>query len=77
MYLNFLATHPDHRGQGLAQRMLAENLAEFDAQGVPSYLESSNPANIHRYERAGFSVIGGFPAVLGDAYVTTMWRDAR
>jgi ribosomal protein S18 acetylase RimI-like enzyme len=77
MYLNFLATHPDHRGQGLAQRVLAENLAEFDAQGVPSYLESSNPANIHRYERAGFSVIGGFRAVLGDAYVTTMWRDAR
>ncbi len=77
MYLNFLATHPDHRGHGLAQRLLAENLEEYDAQGIPSYLESSNPVNIPRYERAGFEVIGGFRAVLGDAWVTTMWRDVR
>lgn len=76
MYLNFLATHPDHRGHGLAQRMLAENLEEYDAQGLPAYLESSNPLNIPRYERAGFRVIGSFSAVLGDAVVTTMWRDA-
>jgi len=75
MYLNFLATHPDHRGHGLAQRIMAENLAEYDAQGLPAYLESSNPLNIPRYERAGFRVVGGFRAVLGDAYVTTMWRD--
>lgn len=75
MYLNFLATHPDHRGHGLAQRVMAENLADYDAQGLPAYLESSNPLNVPRYERAGFRVVGGFPAVLGDAYVTTMWRD--
>lgn len=75
MYLNFLATHPDHRGHGLAQRVLAENLEDYDAKGLPSYLESTNPANIYRYERAGFEVVGGFRAVLSDAWVTTMWRD--
>ena len=76
-YLDLLATHPDHRGKGIGQQLLAENLVRFDAEGVPAFLESSNPANNHRYERAGFRRIGGFDAVLNDAHVSTMWRDAR
>lgn len=76
MYLSLLATHPDHRGQGIGQRLLAENLAEFDAAGLPAYLESTNPANDHRYERAGFRTVGGFRAVIDDAVVSTMWREA-
>ena len=76
-YLDLLATHPDHRGKGIGQQLLAENLVRFDAEGVPAFLESSNPANNHRYERAGFHTIGGFDAVLNDAHVSTMWRDAR
>lgn len=76
-YLSLLATHPDHRGRGIGQQLLADNLAHFDAQGVPSYLESTNPANDHRYERAGFERIGEFSAVLTDAPITTMWRPTR
>ncbi len=76
MYLSLLATHPDHRGRGIGQRLLAENLAAFDAEGLPAYLESTNPANDHRYERAGFRPIGRIQAVLDDATATTMWRDA-
>jgi ribosomal protein S18 acetylase RimI-like enzyme len=75
MYLSLLATHPEHRGRGIGQRLLAESLAEFDAAGLPAYLESTNPANDHRYERAGFRTIGGFRAVIDDAVVSTMWRD--
>ena len=52
-YLSLLATHPDYRGQGIAQALLRENLAGFDARGLPTYLESTNPANDHRYERLG------------------------
>jgi GNAT superfamily N-acetyltransferase len=77
MYLSLLATHPDDRGQGIGQQLLAENLARWDAQGLPSYLESTNPANDHRYERAGFRPIGRFYAVLDDAPVTRMWREPR
>lgn len=75
MYLSLLATHPDHRGRGIGQQLLAQNLARFDAAGLPSYLESTNPANDHRYERAGFRPVGGFRAVLDGAPVTTMWRE--
>jgi GNAT superfamily N-acetyltransferase len=74
-YLGLLATHPDHRGHGIAQQLLAENLKELDARGIPSYLESTNPANDHRYERAGFHRIGTFTAVLDDAVVSQMWRN--
>ena len=76
-YLSLLATHPDHRGRGVGQRLLAADLARWDAEGVPAYLESTNPANDHRYERAGFQRIGGFRAVLDDAPISTMWRPAR
>ncbi|MEV8215295.1 GNAT family N-acetyltransferase [Leifsonia sp. NPDC077715] len=77
MYLSLLATHPDHRGRGIGQELLAESLRAFDAQGLPAYLESTNPANDHRYERAGFRPVGGFRSVIDGAAVTTMWREVQ
>jgi GNAT superfamily N-acetyltransferase len=76
-YLSLLATHPDHRGKGSGQRLLADDLARFDADRVPAYLESTNPANDHRYARAGFRRIGGFTAVIDGAPISTMWRPAH
>jgi GNAT superfamily N-acetyltransferase len=73
-YLSLLATHPDHRGKGIGQALLTETLGWWDAAGVPAYLESTNPANDHRYERAGFRPVGEFHAVRDDAPITTMWR---
>ena len=74
-YLSLLATHPRDRGRGVGQMLLAACLEEWDARGVPAYLESTNPANDHRYERAGFRRSGGFTAVRDGAPITTMWRD--
>jgi len=74
-YLSLLATHPDHRGRGIGQVLLAENLAHWDELAVPAYLESTNPANDHRYERAGFRRVGGFTAVRDGAPISTMWRE--
>jgi GNAT superfamily N-acetyltransferase len=74
-YLSLLATHPDHRGRGIGQTLLAENLARWDELAVPSYLESTNPGNDHRYERAGFRRVGGFTAVRDGAPISTMWRE--
>lgn len=74
-YLSLLATHPAHRGQGVGQALLAADLRAWDAEGLPTYLESSNPANDHRYVRAGFHPIGVFFAVRDGAPITRMWRD--
>lgn len=73
-YLSLLATHPEHRGHGIAQEVVRNNLAEFDRQGIPTYLESTNPANDHRYERLGFTKVGEFAGVTPGSIVSTMWR---
>ena len=74
-YLSLLGTHPDHRGKGLGMGLLAANLAQLDELGAPAYLESSNRANDHRYERLGFSLMGEFAAPGGEPTVARMWRD--
>ena len=76
-YLSLLGTHPDHRGQGLGMALLAENLRRMDDEGIPAYLESSNPRNDRRYGRLGFRRLGEFTTPAGERMVTTMWRDAR
>ena len=73
-YLSLLATRPDHAGHGYGQAHLAADLARWDAAGIPTYLESSNPNNNHRYQRQGYVKIGQFETVLDGALVTTMWR---
>jgi GNAT superfamily N-acetyltransferase len=73
-YLSLLATDPAHRGRGIGQMLLAADLAVWDAEGVPAYLESTNSGNDHRYARAGFRPIGGFSAVRDDTWITAMWR---
>ncbi len=74
-YLSLLGTHTDHRGSGLGMRLLAENLALLDAARTPAYLESTNPANLVRYQSVGFSVCGAFDLPEGGPTVTTMWRE--
>jgi GNAT superfamily N-acetyltransferase len=74
-YLSLLGTHPEHRGKGLGMALLAENLASIDAEGMPAYLESSNPANDARYAGVGFRRIGAFTTPDGARTVTTMWRE--
>jgi len=43
MYLSLLATHPNHRGRGIGQELLAESLRAFDEHDIPAYLESRTP----------------------------------
>jgi GNAT superfamily N-acetyltransferase len=75
-YLSLLATHPDHRGHGTGMSLLRENLERIDREGAPAYLESTNPANLRRYESVGFVPRGGFTVASGQV-VTTMWRPGR
>jgi GNAT superfamily N-acetyltransferase len=75
-HLEWWATDRRHAGRGLGGALLRENLARVDAEHLPSYLESTNPVNLPRYETLGFRAIGEF-APPGGPVVTTMWREAR
>lgn len=75
-YLAAIGTHPQHQGQGSGQRVMAEPLARCDAEGIPAYLESSNPRNLSFYERLGFVAIGEIRVPTGPTMVP-MWREPR
>jgi len=72
-YLSLLATHGDHRGAGLGMGLLRESLSRIDALGLPTYLESSNPANDRRYAAVGFTQLTRL-TMPGGQQVSTMWR---
>jgi GNAT superfamily N-acetyltransferase len=75
-YLSLLGVHDDHRGKGIGMRLLEENLDRFDAEGSPTYLESSNSANDHRYEALGYQRIGEFTTPDDAVTIGAYWRDA-
>jgi GNAT superfamily N-acetyltransferase len=74
-YLSFLGTHPASRGQGIGMGLLAELTDLADREGRPIYLESTNPADIQRYERLGFDAQKRFSTPDELHTVTTMWRE--
>jgi ribosomal protein S18 acetylase RimI-like enzyme len=74
-YLSLLGTAERHRGRGLGMALLGDNLRRIDEDGKPAYLESSNPANNRRYERAGFRLTGEFKTPDDARTVATMWRE--
>jgi GNAT superfamily N-acetyltransferase len=74
-YLSLWATHHDHAGRGLGTALIHDNLTHIDAQRMPAYLESTNPANLPRYEALGFRRRAEFGPVDGPL-ITTMWREA-
>jgi hypothetical protein len=74
-YLSLWGTHRDHAGHGLGTKLLRECLARIDAERSPAYLESTNPANLPRYQALGFRPRSQFGPP-GGPVVTTMWRAA-
>jgi ribosomal protein S18 acetylase RimI-like enzyme len=57
-YLPLIAADPHWIGQGLGALLMKHALRRCDEEGIPAYLESSNPRNISLYERHGFEIIG-------------------
>jgi GNAT superfamily N-acetyltransferase len=76
-YLSLFGTRPEQRGRGLGMALLAHNLRQVDAEGMPAYLESTNPANLERYRSVGFVDTGEIALPDGGPVVTTMWREPR
>ena len=57
-YLAMIGVDPSQQGRGLGSGLLQHHLERVDREGLPAYLESSNPANVPLYQRHGFEVIG-------------------
>ena len=57
-YLPVIGVDPTRQGQRLGDQLMIHALARCDADGLPAYLESSNPRNIPFYERHGFVKLG-------------------
>ena len=57
-YLGVLGTHPDHAGLRWGHAVMAAGLRRAAADGLPAILETSNPANVGVYRRAGWEVVG-------------------
>lgn len=53
-YLFLLAVDPSRQGRGLAAEVLRPVLDRADAEGLPVYLDTHNPANPAFYARHGF-----------------------
>lgn len=73
-YLGLVGTAPSHRGLGVGSALLRHQLATIDAAGLPTYLESSSPANVPVYAHFGFDVCGQVDVPDGAPELTAMWR---
>jgi ribosomal protein S18 acetylase RimI-like enzyme len=67
-YLPVIGVEPNARGRGVGGMLMGRAVARCDEEGLPAYLESTNPQNISLYERHGFEIIreirvGAFPVV--------------
>jgi ribosomal protein S18 acetylase RimI-like enzyme len=75
-YLPLIAVDPACQGRGFGGALLKQALARCDADGLPAYLESSNPRNITLYQRHGFEILGRIQ-VGGSPVLTPMLRAPR
>ncbi len=75
-HLPFVGVHPTCQRRGYGGVLLGHALRTCDEQGVPAYLESSNPQNIPLYERHAFQVLGEIQ-VGSSPVITPMLRRAR
>jgi ribosomal protein S18 acetylase RimI-like enzyme len=75
-FLPMISADPAWLGQGLGGFLMKHALRRVDEDGLPAYLESSNPRNISLYERHGFEVMGQIQHG-SSPVVTPMIRPAR
>ncbi|MCZ7529270.1 MAG: GNAT family N-acetyltransferase [Acidimicrobiia bacterium] len=76
-YLETLGTHPGRQGEGLGGSLVSVMTDRADAEGLPCYLESSNPENEPFYMRKGFEVREELDLGKGAPVFRTMWREPR
>ncbi len=76
-YLYFVGVRKAAQGTGVGASLLASVLDRCDAEGLPAYLENSNPANTAFYARLGFVERGQVKLPDGAPPMVPMWRKPR
>lgn len=76
-YLEALGTRQDMQSKGIGSAVICDMLDRCDTEGMPAYLESSNPRNVPFYARHGFATTGEIVVGKGAPTVTAMWREPR
>jgi GNAT superfamily N-acetyltransferase len=76
-YLPIIGAHPDHQGGGLGRALITHVTAVCDREGMPAYLEASNPRSKALYERLGFVFTGKTVDLPGGPPMWPMWREPR
>lgn len=76
-FLEALGMARQMQGKGFGSALILPMLDRCDAEGMPAYLESSNPQNIPFYARHGFQPTGEIAVGTGAPTVTAMWHDPR
>lgn len=57
-YLPMIGVDPAHQNKGVGAALLRHTLERCDREGLPAYLESTNPRNVSLYQRHGFAALG-------------------
>jgi ribosomal protein S18 acetylase RimI-like enzyme len=73
-YLPLIGVDPSCQGRGYGSALLRYALEQCDRDGMPAYLESSNPRNIPLYQRHGFEIIGTIQAGTSPTVVPMLRR---
>ena len=77
LYLFTIGVTPSARGQGLGHTLLQPVLDACDREGLPVYLENSNPENFGFYSAHGFEHVEHFLPGEGGPPLQAMWRDPK
>jgi hypothetical protein len=56
-FLGVIGVDPARQGQGLGRAVITPGLQTADADDVPTFLETQDPANVPFYESLGFDVV--------------------
>jgi ribosomal protein S18 acetylase RimI-like enzyme len=64
-YLEVLGVDPSAQREGWGSRVLRPGLRHADAEGLPCYLETSDPANEAFYQRLGFETVSTLMHITG------------
>jgi ribosomal protein S18 acetylase RimI-like enzyme len=76
-YLSLLGVDPAQQGHGIGAALIEGGIARADDDGLPAYLETSNPKNLAWYRRFGFEIEQELRVGANRPAIWTMRRPVR